>query len=228
MIGEELKDAARHLAFRLERLSNRNVTAGVFLVATVVLGGCSSIHWPTKLKLTAIIEVNGREYKGASVQEYWCAKGGGILRSLSVRNCFVKGEAVTVDLGDGRFIFIPFYGRRDLTGTFYQYMRLRPSALSRHWEIPSDQVPAIIFFKNINDPASAANLSPQLLKVTLGRGVRFKKFSVEYSTEALTRGRVQAAIPWIVKLDKTLGGNNVILPGAGVLNYDKSSFLGAK
>lgn len=228
MIEQELKEVARHSALRTMRLTIRHVTAGVFLAATVILGGCNSIHWPTKLKLTAVIEVNGREYKGTSVQEYWCAKGGGMLRSLSVRNCVVKGEAVTVDLGDGRFIFIPFYGRRDLTGTFYQDMRLRPSALSRRWEIPSDHVPAIIFFRNINDPKSAANLSPQLLHVTLGRGVRFKKFSVEYSTESLTRGRVQAAIPWIIKLDKTLGGNNVILPGAGVLNYDKSIFLGAK
>lgn len=39
MIEEELKDAARHLAFRLERLSIRYVTAGVFLAATVTFCG---------------------------------------------------------------------------------------------------------------------------------------------------------------------------------------------
>ncbi|MEX3012040.1 hypothetical protein [Hoeflea sp. TYP-13] len=120
------------------------------------------------------------------------------------------GEAVVVDLGDGRYLFSllngagtlpfpPFYERYDFDLTRITAVdvtrvlaREKPSI-----ELTADQLPMLVTFRNTDDPTSVREVDPDNLVATFGPGVRLESVTLEIADESLTEGKVEKTLSWL-------------------------------
>lgn len=134
--------------------------------------------------------------------------GWGPLEARGVRS-EARGEAVFVDLGGGRnVIAILGWGPdgRD-TDKIYGLTRaaLAPSQrvswkdepnLKGSGELPSDYIPTLITFSDLNDPKTARVVQPHDFPDVFGQGFRFRGAKVETTRDALTNN-IEKKLPWV-------------------------------
>ena len=180
----------------------------VVLVAAAVVGFFSLWdHASMRYKLTYVVEVNGEERTGSGVIQLrsedttrfpWPGVGYGFS---------AKGEAVVVDLGDGRYLFSllnnaatlpfkPFIAYYEGDGSPVDVVRAlkaeRPSI-----ELTTDQLPMLVTFRDINDPTSVREVDPDNLAATLGPGVRLESVTLEITDEPVSERRMEEALSWL-------------------------------
>jgi len=166
----------------------------------VAVVGCSMIEHATKIRVTGRVLVNGKLYEGSSVQEYRCTKGGGLLGSMNVARCRVRGEAVAVDMGDRGTLFITLKNNADTKSTFDRMMRAKPYLISRSWPLPADSIPLMVMFRDKADPMSVVKVSPSHLEAAFGPGVRLEAVRVSYSSSFVTHGRIEERLQWLKRV----------------------------
>lgn len=116
---------------------------------------------------------------------HWIPQTGGAIGNLR------RGEAVFVDLGAGRHV-IAILGLGP-TGSDHGIERLAARAFGRerplwfvdapNWqgsaELNPRDIPTLVTFSDLNDPATARVVAPDNFEAVFGPGVRFKRATIE-------------------------------------------------
>jgi hypothetical protein len=174
----------------------------------VLAGGCGAL-FPARyrFRLTVIVETPQGIRTGSSIYEVTAARTGGTLPEEAKRDWSVRGEAVAVDLPDGRTLFAllktgAHFG--DMAGlsmsTLYPAFaqegydvvgvakKLASGAYPGPAEVDPDDYPILVTFDDVNDPQSVRQVAPGQLPTVFGRGVSLRTITVEVTHKAVTAG----------------------------------------
>ncbi len=195
----------------------RRMSGWVMLCLALAVSGCSlTDQTPVyRYRLTVEVDTPDGVKTGSSVIEVDTEVAGGysIPTPGRVTNR-VRGEAVTVDLGEGRVLFAllrseadidwagrvmyrlsPQYaGENALRDGYRNMLRHRPErTVPRHFS-RADQVnersayPMLVTFRDIDDPTSVEEVDPDDLAATFGEGVSLKRITVQITDDPVTSG----------------------------------------
>jgi hypothetical protein len=153
----------------------------------------------------------------------------------------VRGEAVFVDLGEGRnVVAIMARGPRGDEGVDFDW--LVPSVLrirfprdaeklpsSGVFEVPPHLLPTLVTFADPNDPASARVVESPAFAQAFGPGYAFRRATIEMLPQGWASkvgfnalpgaGLIETKLPWISEKRKQgLGGRIDLIPGRFVPN----------
>ncbi len=179
-----------------------------------------TVHYRTTLE----VEVDGAVHVGSGVMSMrlvetrrsWGTTGIGFL---------VAGEAIPVDLGDGRFLYLTMSGGdgvriegwndhashvmthwKFLMVAFRDHSVRGFAPMFRHWkqERPVVEVPLLILPKlylstDPGDPASFQFVKPDGLAAM---GIRIQRVRVAITDAPVTRGRIGDHLPWLDGFDR--------------------------
>ncbi|WP_188062534.1 hypothetical protein [Sphingobium sp. KCTC 72723] len=196
----------------------RRTLLGLFANGTAtLLAGCGSIFPSDRLrqKITVEVETPSGLGTGSSVVETEVHKGKswGDVSGIQYK---LGGEAVAVDLPDGRTLFALLRGADGAAGDAAAYqVHLIPDALRAgavananivvegrdlmtvrekakrarvRLDLPPKFYPLLVAFRDIKDATSVERVDPVNLAVTFGPGVKLKRISVEITDVAVTTG----------------------------------------
>jgi hypothetical protein len=170
-----------------------------------------SVSWRQELELT-IATPNGVVTAASVVKiKAWrtpiiiCA--GGYFSSI-------EGEAVAIDLGDGKFVFELLDGQDYLFKAAFktagrEHLRMiRDIRLIKKQKTPLavdfDDLPTLVTFADINDPDSIALVEPQDLGSSFGDGYALLGANLKSSRTAITQGRLEQIWPCLVTVDRCI------------------------
>lgn len=123
----------------------------------------------------------------------------------------LKGEAVAVDLPDGRTLFALLRDglAGDVTLAFEPGYRGRPEQFVASVEklgrrdqrgrtavLPPDKYPMLVTFRDINDPTSVQAVEPGNLAASFGPGVRLRRIMLEITGDGVSGG-LEKRLPWL-------------------------------
>ena len=191
--------------------------------AAALLSGC---FWPDAewhRKITVIVDTPLGEVRGSSVHAEsvtadntprWLrlpeAGGAGIS---------FQGEAVVVDLGQGRYLFALLKGP-DTVLTLYPHPKdfVEAAKLVPRTKgvkiLSSADYPMLVTFDNIADPKSVKLVDPSKFEASFGTGYALKSITLEITDDKVTEGKVRTIIPWISDFrNKLLDGDTVMWGG---------------
>lgn len=189
----------------------------VGLALSLTLSGCDlfGFHdWEWHQKLTvSVMTPEGMKTGSAVVSvnvydrpSWW---GLGDFRGAGASS--LSGEAVTVDLGNGRYLFalLSNYSHETARETFIPkeeqprtkaqaiavYNRLEKMRDSR--ELAREHYPLLVSFDDINDPASVRRVNAGNPAAAFGPGYRLNAITLSITDESVTEGRVQKVLGWL-------------------------------
>tara|TARA_R110002020_G_scaffold48286_6_gene137638 strand:- start:1671 stop:2360 length:690 start_codon:yes stop_codon:yes gene_type:complete len=189
----------------------------VFASLMLSLAGCDMFgfrSWSWHQKLTVTVETPDGPRSGSAVSAAWfqmTPKWSGVGDSAGASNSSLSGEAVVVDLGQGRYLFALLKGYNEFTGrlAFFPLPRkpLRKEedaavydqleALRASTELPRELTPLLVTFADIDDPASVARVDPDDLDASFGPGYALSSITIAITDEPVTQGKVEAVLGWI-------------------------------
>jgi hypothetical protein len=130
----------------------------------------------------------------------------------------VKGDAVFVDLGDGRHVIATLGfgpdGNVDRTDhlAFEAFKRAgRPMDIKTLAKaqgsapLTGDLIPMLVTFTDLKDPKTARVVRPGEFPTVFGPGVSFRGARIEMTTDRVTRG-IEKKVPWIIGFKGYSGG----------------------
>ncbi len=160
-----------------------------------------------RYKLTYVVEVKGEVRSGSSVVEIRTEDTSKLPILGRGFGFSATGEAVVVDLGDGRHLFSLLNNAATLPfEPFTSHFRGNDTAVdvvrSLKSEKPSirlssDQLPILVTFSNLDNPLSVRRINPENFAATFGAGVRLQRVTLEITEEPVTAGQVEAVLPWL-------------------------------
>lgn len=184
----------------------------IFLMAAFLLVVAALLinYWhdskSVRYRLTYYVEVDGQIRSGSGVVEVGSQ---------------VTGEAILVDLGEGRYLFSLLGGRRiqlsswathrtspdkliwlafDCGGWGSELYRClnstRPSV-----DLRFELLPALATFGNINDPNTIMLVDPNDLEVHFGPEIMLKRATIEITSDPVTQGRIEKILTWLTDWD---------------------------
>ena len=178
-------------------------------LAAIILSACSNSETTWNSKITIVVETPNGTVSGYSVTRETAsfttgplvpgeARGGGVSRA---------GEAVIVDLGDGKYlfallpnpdstqIFFPGQGPQDvapkMAGLIGQSRKLNPR------DYPKVSFPMLVTFSDIKNPKTVREVPPTNIAAVFGSGYRLKAVTLEITDEPVTEGGVAKALGWL-------------------------------
>lgn len=175
------------------------------VAAAMTLAGCGEqVQW--NQKLTVAVETPDGLKTGSAVQRVRIYNKAGIFEPITPIEARgvadeLRGEAVVVDLGGGRYVFMLVSGASLITQRVLEW--------SRPWfpngartvarfdgvaEVPPDAYPRLVTFTDIDDPASVQLVDPDDLAATFGPGTRLQSITLEITDEPVTQGRVEEVL----------------------------------
>lgn len=181
----------------------------VVIVAVLVAVGGYPIH-SFRYRITVNVDVDGQLRSGSSVIEVTAQnqprvtpESGGVLTKA-------YGEAVYVDLGDGRNLVALLASGPTAAGVDYpQHLVPRHfgltgeerdlvqySNLSGSWTLSAGELPTFVTFADTKDPGTARVQNPADLERTFGARVRLRDVLVEMTNDQVTVG-IEQRLPWI-------------------------------
>jgi hypothetical protein len=212
--------------FRLKIPLLLAIFAAIFLGSVVAAFIYSQLPTRFKYRLTLKIDANGTVYSGSSVIETSWYPGLKIGHTYfgNAWNAQTRGEAVAVDLGNIGTLFAlltgpatPEAGGRN--GDFFYSadpeiipleafaLEKKPgiltrdflNAISRHSDpvdLPLDQLPMLVRFKDLSDPRSVERVDPDDLPASFGPGTRILAATLTITHDPLTTG-LESKLPWL-------------------------------
>jgi hypothetical protein len=184
------------------------------LLLAIVIVGFNLVYPPItyRYRLTLDVETPEGIKSGSSVVQVTVKKGGLQLNPEGARTIFVRGEAVAVDLGARGALFALLCSRRWVDA---QYMVFEAfpwpkgpggegtreaswyyHALQAKRELPTELLPMLVRFRDINDPKTVEEIDPNNLAASFGPGVRLQKATIEMTKDAVTNG-IEDILPWL-------------------------------
>jgi hypothetical protein len=186
------------------RLSRRSVLAGLPLSGLVLASGCARSAYEYSYRLTLSVDANGATHTGSSVvhERGWV---GQTIDSGEMAGSSIRGEATTVDLGDGRVVAALLYSPTNIllaanglpvgAPTDPAVIQALQDDRQTH-ELSAKQLPRLIAFLRADDPNSAVVIDPSDLSATLGPGVRLRSAQIGVTDSPVTSG-IERLLPWI-------------------------------
>jgi hypothetical protein len=204
------------------------------------------IFWPTfswNQKMTVEVEVGGQIVTGSSVTRVSVSYQPRLLPEITALTRDIRGEAVDVQLPDGRHVFallsspdnvdytasiagklfadIPHDSHGGAwTGLFSAVSRLRETR-----DLPLDLYPLFVTFDNIADPATVRQVDPKDFAATLGPGVALKRVTLGITDESVSEKLGDDVLGWLCEFREKgarLNGN----VGA-IMNNDLANNIGS-
>lgn len=189
-------------------------------VVVLVVGGTFAwwrVNYPTytyRYRMTVEVDVRGETKSGSSVIEVSLSKQPAFLPEVPSVATTVRGEAVFVDLGDGRnVIALLASGPHGTDVNYPQHVvplhfklsyadreLVKFPQLQGRWDLERAR-PTLVSFTDLNDPMTARVVEPDEFEQVFGPGVRFKRAFIEMTGDAVTRG-IERRLPWLNYLEK--------------------------
>jgi hypothetical protein len=203
---------------------NRMLVAIFLVLSSLSLSGCGTYDWHQKM--TVEVETPDGMKSGSAVTSvsWWeneFFKDGAALQSS------IKGEAVVVDLGSGRYLFALLSHANDSGYMAGLAPRIvvdrdqlvwsleaikRAKASSGRLEVPSKHFAMLVTFTDINDPKSVTEVNPANLGATFGVGYALKSIMLEITDEPVTEGTVKSVLGWLEAVGRERGS---LIPFSG-------------
>lgn len=195
--------------------------APCILVLVVVFGWMAA--YPTytyRYRMTVTVEVDGQSRSASSVVEIKLKKQPKILSDAIPVVAHVRGDAVLVDLGDGRNVFAlltsgPLGHAMDHPKTLvprhfnlsYDLTDLaKYPKLQGRWELSAAEMPTFVTLSDLNNPNTFRVVPPGAFAQMLGDNVQLRGVTLEMTTDPVTRG-LEQKLPWVARtISQGLGG----------------------
>ena len=183
------------------------------LLSTLMTGCGVIIPHHYRFKLTVEVRTPAGVRRGSSVYQVTAANLPALLPNEQKRDWSVKGEAVAVDLPDGRTLFALMRTRN----AFQEDLALMSLAAldpkfkndvvesagrvglgfstNRRAEVQRADFPLLVVFGDTADPKSALEIDPDR-SGALGPGYGPIRISIEKTSEPVTR-RIEKRLPWL-------------------------------
>jgi hypothetical protein len=216
----------------------------VALALCMPLAGCDLLfdfpEWQWHQKLTVSVVTPEGMKSGSSVTSArieFPPKWTGVGDAAGMQRGGVSGEAVAVDLGQGRYLFAllqdytewtaytAFFpeleGNAMLKEEMFPYLDQMVASLGQSRDLPPKHYPLLVTFDNINDPASVRRVSPGDLAATFGPGYRLNAITLSITDEPLTEGVLKGLLGWINSLSdyRTISNNPFTNTLPGEIGY---------
>jgi hypothetical protein len=192
-------------------------------------------------KLTVTVETPEGLKSGSAVTEV-TVHHNRIFKDGAEWQTDLRGEAVVVDLGSNKFLFvllgtadepqsmerlaqeIMFGQNTPRTG---EEMYERIQATQGVMLVPESLYPVFVTFENLNDPASVKPAFPAALDTTFGLGHKLRSVQIEVTEEVQTKLSVKALLGWLTnspepRLCKTTGTRTRFCQGLEFGNFIRS------
>ncbi len=217
------------------------------LIVVLALAGVAYMLWSCwpasdQLRYRVTVEVqtpSGLMHGSAVLENRNVSGASGSLAPYQVGRAEAYGEAVTVDLGDGRQIFAvrenPYVMQRIYSMVVnmlaYPPGELTPPLPSRpsrgNWTaaypearrlkssavIRRQDYPMLVTFRDRMDPTSVVEVDPADAAATLGPGHSVRRITVTVTDDPITDGVVAKSLPWLPGFDRP-----VLVPIAGLID----------
>lgn len=201
----------------LVKIAKIGSVLGVTVLVLWVIWNSLYPSYQHRYRLICEVEVDGQTHVGSSVFEItWITQP---PISQTAWNMQIKGNAVVVELGDRGAILVPNYrvDTRESSGQSLVYLAIwafkdhLPSvrktgvtgpalaALSRvhgKAKLAPDELPQIVWLKDINDPSTAQLIMPDQFTQIIGGNAHLNSISVEMTDENPTLGSLSDRLPW--------------------------------
>ena len=175
-------------------------------MGALVLAGCQD-RYEWHQKVTVTVQTPDGLVSASSVQRVIARFGQMPLQTNEV-NHTQRGEAVTVDLGNGRYLFALFGNPESVWGVFADELPLdrenclqtvsdparRPQGARR---VPREWYPRLVTFADIDRPETVRRVDPNRLSAHFGPGYRLVSITMEITDEPVTEGRVESVLGWL-------------------------------
>ena len=216
--------------------------AWLSIVLTIAVGGggflltrSMSPSETFRYRLTLLADVNGETVTGSGVFQETIDKSGPTQ---------LTGEAVTLDLGQNRLLFLIFPGVNAEQAIVNMPLRDFPlregSPLERarqlvhdrpHADVPFNKLPVLVHFRDIADRTSIEVVNPANLARTFGNGVTLYKATIEITDDPVTTG-LEAKLPWLADLKKSrrsldgspIGSAKTLTSSLGAISFEREGF----
>jgi hypothetical protein len=180
------------------------------VVSLAMCFGLYKIKYPTytyRYRMTVEIEAGGQIRSGSSVIEVTVTRVPQILPEAGPYERSAEGQAVFVDLPDGKNIVALLtsgqFGERgdyvlDVVPRVFKVARVQDLPnLTGNRELPPDQMPTLITVINPNDAGTAQVVKPAALEDLLG--VHLRAISIEMTTDSVTTRDIPSHLPFLVQ-----------------------------
>ncbi|MEM7461740.1 MAG: hypothetical protein AAF362_03590 [Pseudomonadota bacterium] len=168
------------------------------MLSCLLLAGCWNDSWSWNQKLTVKVETPDGPVQGAAVNQVtW-----GEVNSVHNYPASYQGEAVVVDLGNGRYLFAligeptKFLAFETFNGgpgigeeVFAEMAQFRGTN-----PVPPEHYPLLVTFTDINDPKTVKKVDPNNLAATFGSGFALESIMLEITDEPVTKGGVEEVL----------------------------------
>ncbi|MGN6210080.1 hypothetical protein [Asticcacaulis sp.] len=186
------------------------------LTITLGLYGCSPSYM-RRLLVTIEVNDNGTILTGSSVQKVGCRAANPTYGGLDVGGCYIEGDAAYVHLKNGQHLILTYVTdeyRADPRGYANSILNRHDLTSDFSWDVPEDEIPQMVTFKNSLDPDSVVRVYPADAEQILGSGVKIGKIHVALTDLPVNEGNISKVFPWIkdfVHLSKNLGENGAYI-----------------
>ncbi len=195
------------------------LVAAAFVISAYFSKDSYRAQWHQKM--TVVVDTPHGEKRGSSVISVNFARGNERLLRVTEGSGVrwdVKGEAVVVDLGEGRYLFAllkggsSYLGNAGVNAYVFSSRRYAPGEIEAVKAVeraprnapkvlPREMYPLLVTFDDINDPKTVKKVDPDNLAATFGPGYRLKRITIEITDEPVTRGKVEKVLGWWKHVD---------------------------
>ena len=204
-------------------LSRRRALGLALTLAAVTLSGCNPFGrtYTYRYRITVEVDTPQGLRTGSSVWESWGQEGTVLDGTMGVD---YRGEAVAVDLPTGTLFALlrdPKMGYNYPAGVVDSQFKATFNVQvdpQDGWKDLSRQIarsratmtleprfyPALVRFRDTNDPASVEIVHPSNLAASFGPGVRLRRITVTVTDDGVTTG-IEKRLPWLEPLGRERG-----------------------
>ena len=200
------------------------------LMASVLLSSCGYRNEEFRYRMTVEVETPQGLRTGSSVIEVEVTDPGDgpwVLPEASGGTSDLRGEAVTVDLPDGKTMFALLRSLNDADAAVeFAYLALHPAhyrgeygLIERTKELkrlrgigvlPRSAYPMLVAFGDPNDPSTVMPVDPDDLEAKFGKGVRLRRITVQMTEDPVTM-TLPDKIPWFeLYADRHFDGSSTV------------------
>lgn len=192
----------------------------VALALSLPLAGCDMLFntpkWRWNQKLTVSVMTPEGMNIGSAVTLARIAfppKWTGVGDAAGMQQGGVTGEAVVVDLGEGRYVFALLQGYTEWTAytAFFPELEGKPlskkemgsyldmivASTGQNRELARKDYPLLVTFDDINDPATVRRVNPGDLPASFGPGYRLNAITLSITDEPVTEGKLEKVLGWL-------------------------------
>ena len=183
----------------------------------LTLLGCAEM-FPERYRFELTVEVDTPEElrSGSGVYEVWANNKTSLLPEEAKRDWGVRGEAVAVDLPNGRTLFALLKTNaihQDMAGL--SMTALDPAfrndvvesagriasgeGVRQQAEVAREDYPMLVTFRDLADPTSVQAANPADFSSVFGPGYALRRVSVQITDDEVTTG-IERRLPWLPSL----------------------------